>query len=211
MKAKEFAIKYSGCFFFVLLFLCIGMYSVVRSWQIARKAHLLITRIDSLNVQIDHLRNVVEIQHRVLGKRLPTFKLVSYSGSIYTSDKLERSRTSVLLFIVGRCAECFEDEAPLWNQFAIEAGKYGISCIGINIGLPRELLQAYIKAHAVVFPVLEDDGTFSGLFEGLSGLKLAYLKLDSALVVSNVSVSIPEDPSPVLDFCNHVLEKGRIP
>jgi thiol-disulfide isomerase/thioredoxin len=123
-----------------------------------------------------------------------------------SSDGFAPGRFSIVLFIIGKCPSCFEDEIPLWNRLAEDARKKGISYLAINCSLHRELILEYQRERMVEFAIIDGGEEFKDFFGGFETHQLLCFVVDSNLTILKAHSSIPKQPELTEEFCRNVLE-----
>jgi cytochrome c biogenesis protein CcmG/thiol:disulfide interchange protein DsbE len=120
----------------------------------------------------------------LVGRMAPNFTLPQLDGPAVTLSNL-RGQAVVINFWASWCTECRVEQAALgqtWQQFRDS----GVVMIGIDFEDSTGAARAYVSAHGVTYPVVEDSGSHTALAYGLRGVPETFVVNRSGRIVSHV-------------------------
>lgn len=201
--------KYSiSIFGGMILFFGFSVISLITNSTLKEKEKSDQETIRTLQVQRSQLASMLDVKDVFVGRRIPKFSLKKIAKISTKSIFLEgggKRQFSVILFLIGQCPTCFEDEMPLWNKFYEEGNKKGVSLIAVNCSLPKELILEYQRERMVQFPMIDGEDAHKDFFKGFETHQVICFVVDSNLMILKAHTSISKQPELTEDFCKRVF------
>lgn len=161
--------KYSFSFFIgFLLFLSSTIFSFTRNLRLQKKIAEVENQETINRVKIRHLETLLALQRKYLGKKIIEFETTDSTSRIFSSDTLKKYQYSLIIFILGGCSLCFEEEAYIWDQLIYDMKRQGLFGFGVNISFDNDLILHYLKNGKINYPVLHHHEIFSTFLNGFS-------------------------------------------
>ncbi|MFZ2864575.1 MAG: hypothetical protein WA440_07490 [Ignavibacteriaceae bacterium] len=148
----------------------------------------------------------LEVNRTFLRTKLPEFYLNDFSNKIYSSGSIKKYKKGIILFVVGNCGVCFENEIPIWNEINQKVTPNNYFMLVVNTSKQIDLAKKYFNETSLQFPIVNANENFLDYNNKYPLAEIITFIVQPDLTIESIHVSMFQNIKHTKKFKENILQ-----
>lgn len=148
----------------------------------------------------------LEVNKTFLRTKLQEFYLKDFSNKIYSSGSIKKYNKGIILFVVGNCGACFDNEIPIWNEINQKVAHNNYFMLVVNTSKQVDLAKKYFNEKSLQFPIVNTNGIFLDYNNKYPLAEIITFIVQPDLTIERIHVSMFQNVEHTKKFKENILQ-----